>query len=61
MRINDKYAGIIVESLNQSIYHIRDAHQTKYRDTGYNYEKLSIAPISEALNAVRDAIEKSKH
>ena len=67
MTIADKHREVIITSLEYSIHHIREYHQSLIAKTidsktrwAYDYEKHSIAPIQEALGAVRDAIKSKK-
>jgi hypothetical protein len=66
MGIDDKYIGTIMTSLEHSIRYTREWHQKQASEhrkmTGepyyYDYEKESIAPIQEALIAIKNNIKK---
>ena len=57
MYIKKKHAEIIIESLKWSIYNIREAHQTKYKDIGFDYEKNRIEPIQEVLAEIKSKMK----
>lgn len=60
MEIDNKHINVIIESLKHSIRNCREWHQkeaAKYKEQNrvydYDYESESIAPMQEALNAIK--------
>jgi len=66
MRIDNKYIGIIITSLQYSIKNIREWHEKEnLRTKGewrkvYDWEEFSVKPVQDVLIAIQETIKSTK-